>query len=55
VSDGILVAPCLDLGMKGWIAVDVSRRLNQRELQPLALESYRHFALKRMLAELSAA
>jgi hypothetical protein len=31
-----------------------SKKLNERELQPLALESYRHFALKKMLAKLPA-
>jgi predicted DNA-binding protein (MmcQ/YjbR family) len=40
------------IGHNGWIAIDVSRKLNERELQPLALESYRHFALKKMLAKL---
>ena len=40
------------LGHLGWIALDVSKSLNERELRPLALESYRHFALKRMLAKL---
>jgi len=43
------------MGHNGWIAIDVSRTLNERELQPLALESYRHFALKRMLAKLAIA
>jgi len=42
------------MGHNGWIAIDVSRKLNERELQPLALESYRHFALKKMLAKLAA-
>jgi predicted DNA-binding protein (MmcQ/YjbR family) len=37
------------LGHLGWIALDVSKSLNERELRPLALASYRHFALKRML------
>jgi hypothetical protein len=39
-------------GHLGWIALDVSKSLNERELRALALESYRHFALKRMLAKL---
>ena len=40
------------LGHLGWIALDVSKTLNARELRSLALGSYRHFALKRMLARL---
>jgi predicted DNA-binding protein (MmcQ/YjbR family) len=40
------------MGHNGWIALDVSRSHTDRELRPLALESYRHFALKRMLARL---
>jgi predicted DNA-binding protein (MmcQ/YjbR family) len=40
------------LGTHGWIALDASRRLAGRELRELALESYRHFALQRMLARL---
>jgi len=42
------------MGHNGWIALDASKKLNERELQPLALESYRHFALKKMLAKLPA-
>jgi hypothetical protein len=42
-------------GHNRWIAIDVSRKRNERELQPLALESYRHFALKKMLAKLPTA
>jgi len=42
-------------GNKGWIALDVSRKHSERELAQLALESYRHFAGKRMLAKLPAA
>jgi predicted DNA-binding protein (MmcQ/YjbR family) len=41
------------MGHNGWIALDVSKKHSERELQPLALESYRHFALKKMLAKLS--
>jgi hypothetical protein len=37
------------LGPNGWIALDVSRGFDVEELRALALESYRHFALKRML------
>lgn len=40
------------MGHNGWIALDVTRSHHERELRPLALESYRHFALKRMLARL---
>jgi hypothetical protein len=40
------------IGHNGWIALDVTKRLNESELRSLAIESYRHFALKRMLAKL---
>jgi predicted DNA-binding protein (MmcQ/YjbR family) len=40
------------MGHNGWIALDVKKKHSERELQPLALESYRHFASKRMLAKL---
>jgi predicted DNA-binding protein (MmcQ/YjbR family) len=40
------------MGHNGWIALDVSEALDERELQSLALESFRHFALKMMLAKL---
>jgi predicted DNA-binding protein (MmcQ/YjbR family) len=43
------------LGHNGWIALDVTRTHSERELRSLALESYRHFALKRMLAALEPA
>jgi hypothetical protein len=36
-----------------WIALDVSKGFDIEELQSLALESYRHFALKRMLNALA--
>lgn len=39
-------------GPSGWIALDASRRINAAELRALALESYRHFAAKGMLARL---
>ena len=39
-------------GPSGWIALDASSRVNAAELRALALESYRHFAAKRMLARL---
>jgi predicted DNA-binding protein (MmcQ/YjbR family) len=40
------------MGHKGWISLAVSRTCNERELESLALESYRHFASKTMLASL---
>ena len=40
------------IGRSGWIAVDVSKSQNEDELRSLALASYRHFALQRMLAKL---
>jgi predicted DNA-binding protein (MmcQ/YjbR family) len=42
------------MGHNGWISLDVAKKHSERELQSLALESYRHFALKRMLAQLPA-
>ena len=42
------------MGHMGWIALDVTRRCDADELRALALDSYRHFALKRMLARLDA-
>lgn len=40
------------MGHNGWLALEVTKRHNDQELRQLALESYRHFALKRMLAQL---
>jgi predicted DNA-binding protein (MmcQ/YjbR family) len=40
------------MGHNGWIALDAGKRLSPRELDRLARESYRHFALKRMLEHL---
>jgi hypothetical protein len=40
------------IGHIGWITLDVSRSHRERELRSLALESYRHFAPKRLLAKL---
>jgi predicted DNA-binding protein (MmcQ/YjbR family) len=40
------------LGHNGWIAVDVTKQANWKEIRSLALFSYRHFALARMLKEL---
>jgi predicted DNA-binding protein (MmcQ/YjbR family) len=40
------------LGHNGWIALDVTHDCDWQEVQGLAMQSYRHFALKRMLAQL---
>jgi hypothetical protein len=40
------------MGPNGWIALDVSEDCDWREIDGLALNSYRHFALKRMLLQL---
>jgi predicted DNA-binding protein (MmcQ/YjbR family) len=40
------------IGHNGWISLDVSRAGDRQEIEPLARQSYRHFALKRMLKEL---
>ena len=37
------------MGHNGWIALDVSAGCDWQEVETLALHSYRHFALKRML------
>ena len=37
------------MGHNGWIALDVSKHLDEDEVSELALFSYRHFALRRML------
>jgi hypothetical protein len=42
------------MGHNGWIALDVTRDLDAAEVSALALQSYRHFALKRMLQKLPA-
>jgi hypothetical protein len=39
-------------GPSGWIALDAGARVGAAELRNLALESYRHFASKRMVARL---
>jgi predicted DNA-binding protein (MmcQ/YjbR family) len=39
-------------GHSGWIDLDVEERPDWDEIEQLVLESYRHFALKRMLKEL---
>jgi hypothetical protein len=43
------------MGHNGWIALDVSKQANWKEIRSLALFSYRHFALARMLRVLDAA
>ena len=43
------------MGHNGWIALDVTRRSDSDEVRALALDSYRHFALKRMLTQLDTA
>lgn len=42
------------LGPGGWIALDVARGIDVDELRALALDSYRHYASRRMLAALEA-
>lgn len=43
------------MGHHGWIALDVSTRCDWNEVAGLVDQSYRHFALKRMLAQFDAA
>ncbi len=38
------------MGHNGWIALDVTRHCDWKEVAALCEQSYRHFALKRMLA-----
>jgi predicted DNA-binding protein (MmcQ/YjbR family) len=40
------------MGHNGWIALDVTDRCDTEEVAALTLQSYRHFALTRMLANL---
>jgi len=40
------------IGHRGWIALDVSEHCDRSEIASLTLQSYRHFALKRMLRAL---
>jgi len=42
------------MGAKGWIALDASMSINERELRDFLIESYRHFATRRALAKLDA-
>ncbi|MDP9090906.1 MAG: MmcQ/YjbR family DNA-binding protein [Pseudomonadota bacterium] len=39
-------------GHHGWIALDVTKACDWSEIKGLVLQSYRHYALKRMLQEL---
>jgi predicted DNA-binding protein (MmcQ/YjbR family) len=41
-------------GHNGWIALDVDAHGDWEEIKALTLQSYRHFALKRLLAQLPA-
>jgi predicted DNA-binding protein (MmcQ/YjbR family) len=41
------------MGHNGWIALDVSSSCDWKEIEALTLQSYRHFALKRMLTLLT--
>jgi predicted DNA-binding protein (MmcQ/YjbR family) len=40
------------MGHNGWIRLRLDKKFNTKEIESLALESYRHFALKRMLTAL---
>ena len=42
------------LGHNGWMAFDLSRRANPRDLRDLITESFRHFAPRRVVAALDA-
>jgi predicted DNA-binding protein (MmcQ/YjbR family) len=42
------------IGHQGWIALDVTEHCDWKEVRGLALSSYRHFALQRMLKLLGA-
>jgi predicted DNA-binding protein (MmcQ/YjbR family) len=41
------------IGHNGWMALDVSSHCDWSEIEALTLQSYRHFALKRMLMRLT--
>ena len=43
------------MGHNGWISLDVEDHIDWEEVEDLLLESYRHFALKRMLKALGEA
>ena len=40
------------LGHQGWMTLDVSENFVARELRDLFIESYRHFASRRAIADL---
>jgi len=40
------------MGHNGWIALDASKGIGERELRDFLIESYRHFATRRALAKL---
>jgi hypothetical protein len=40
------------MGHNGWLALDVTIDCDWEEIAALTLQSYRHFALKRMLLQL---
>jgi predicted DNA-binding protein (MmcQ/YjbR family) len=42
------------MGHNGWIALEVTKSSDREEVVALVLQSYRHFALKRMLQKLHA-
>jgi predicted DNA-binding protein (MmcQ/YjbR family) len=42
------------IGHNGWIGLDVTRECDWQEVKELAHQSYRHFALKRMLLRIAA-
>ena len=42
------------MGHNGWIALDVTEHCDWKEVRGLALASYRHFALQRMLKDMQA-
>ena len=59
-SQGLLIADARYrvppyMGHNGWIALDVNEDCDWQEVAALTLQSYRHFALKRMLLQLPGA
>jgi predicted DNA-binding protein (MmcQ/YjbR family) len=40
------------MGSKGWMAMDASKGVNERELRDFLIESWRHFATRRAIAKL---
>jgi predicted DNA-binding protein (MmcQ/YjbR family) len=42
------------IGAKGWMALDVSKGANERELRDFLIESWRHFATRRAIKRLEA-